>query len=154
MISELAKWFYKRNPSLASAIIGWGTLEYAQMLVIALFLVTLVSEVSFYAQFVEWWVLLFLFNFEKSLKQIVVVSLEPQNLRVRISNKLKKKSEKKLEVGHKYFPIAAGVLNVNYCICILASESFGERLGWTIHFFVVFEFCFLVRTEIKKLIKK
>lgn len=157
MVSELTKWFYRRNPSLASTMIGWGVLEFAQTLIIALAIITLTSDMELLgAWLVEWWILLFLLNFKKSLKQLVVVSLEPQNLRIRICNilELKKRTEKELKLWHKCSSIAIGVLNVTYCICILASKSFGERLGWTMNFLLAFEFYFLARTEIEKLIKK
>ncbi len=154
MIQELTKRFYRRNPSLASDMIGWGVLEYARMLIIALILVTLVSEAPFYAGLVEWCILLFLFDFEKNLKQLVVVSLEPQNLRMVIRKEFKKKEQWELEFAQKKVPICRNIMKVSYWFYIFRSTSLEGTVTLTILCMIFFEYFFLISTEADKLLKK
>lgn len=154
MIQELTKWFYRRNPNLASAMIGWNFLELTRMYVIALIPITLKNVGVTDILLIEGLIVAFLIDFDKNLKQMVVVSLEPQHLRMVIQEEFKKKQQRELEFAQKKVPMFSNIVKFFYWIGIFSSPSFEMTVSLTILCLITFEYFFLINTEADKLLKK
>lgn len=148
MIEELTIWFYQHNPSLASAMVGWGFLGYVQALLLGLIMNNTTNGLIG----ILCCIMLFLsFQFEKRLKKVVIFCEEPRILRnwIRKGIRITKK-----EKWYICILVMNFFIQCTYWIGVLCFEDFTGKLLFTIIFFFIFEGTHLIYTELEKLIKK
>lgn len=154
MIEKLTMNFFRRYPDLASAMVGWNFLDCMNMLVIALIPITLKNDGIRWSLLIECLIVIFLFYFEKSLKKIVVVSLEPRSLRLLFREEIRETNQRGLEIIKKYVPIISVCIKVFYWISIFLSTSLEETVKLTICTLLLVKWYFLAYTEAMKLIEE
>ena len=103
---------------------------------------------------IECLIVIFLFYFEKSLKKIVVVSLEPRSLRLLFREEIRETNQRGLEIIKKYVPIISVCIKVFYWISIFLSTSLEETVKLTICTLLLVKWYFLAYTEAMKLIEE
>lgn len=148
MIEELTIRFYQHNPSLASAMVGWGFLGYVQALLLGLIMNNTTNDLIG----ILCCIMLFLsFQFEKRLKKVVIFYEEPRILRNWIRKGIRTTKKEKWYI---YILVMNFFIQCTYWIGVLCFEDFTAKLLFTIIFFFIFEGTHLIYTEIEKLIKK
>ena len=148
MIEELTIRFYQHNPSLASAMVGWGFLGYVQALLLGLIMNNTTNGLIG----ILCCIMLFLsFQFEKRLKKVVIFCEEPRILRNWIRKGIRTTKKEKWYI---YILVMNFFIQCTYWIGVLCFEDFTAKLLFTIIFFFIFEGTHLIYTEIEKIIKK
>lgn len=148
MIEELTIRFYRKNPRLASAMVGWGFLGYAQALLLAL----ITSNTTNGLIGILCCIMLFVsLQFEKKLKKVVIFYEEPKVLRNWIQKRLK------IVKKEKWYLLTSEVnffIQCTYWIGVFCFEDSTRKLIFTVVFFFIYEGTHLIYTELEKLIKK